>query len=498
MRQESDMRILKRAGIILFWLVLWQLASLGIHNSILFAGPLETVRALAEMIPAGAFWLSVANSAARILCGLLLGAAAGIALGAVSYRTAWFRGIFSLFVTVLKAVPVVSFVILLLIWRGSAMLSLWISFLVVFPIFCLSTEEGLGNVDGRLKEAADVFGIDLPGRIKALYIPALKPSLLSALRLSAGMSFKSGAAAEVIGQPLLSMGNNLYRAKIYLDTAELFAWTAVIILVSWCAEKLLLCLAAAAERVRIPSASILPERSSGTPAEKLRDGGRTPVSPLIRAEEISKSFGDQPVLRNFSAKLVPGGSYLVTGESGIGKTTFLRILMGLESVDGGRVQIMRGESRSAGSGRVPAPRAAGAGRPGCRSIRLRASAVFQEDRLFEDLTAAENIGLVRGAPPAHRIKEELGRLLPEDAADRPVRELSGGQKRRVAIVRALLAESETVFMDEPFTGLDEENRRRAAEYIREKQGGRTLVVTGHSAAGLEGFDEIAIPPAESA
>ena len=378
------------------------------------------------------------------------------------------------------------------------MLSLWISFLVVFPIFCLSTEEGLGNVDGRLKEAADVFGIDLPGRIKALYIPALKPSLLSALRLSAGMSFKSGAAAEVIGQPLLSMGNNLYRAKIYLDTAELFAWTAVIILVSWCAEKLLLCLAAAAEKVRIPSASILPERSAKAPAEKLRKGGGTPVSPLIRAEEISKSFGDQPVLRNFSAKLVPGGSYLVTGESGIGKTTFLRILMGLESVDGGRVQIMRGESRSAGSGRVPAPRAAGAGRPGCRSIRLRASAVFQEDRLFEDLTAAENIGLVRGAPPAHRIKEELGRLLPEDAADRPVRELSGGQKRRLAILRALLSESETFFMDEPFTGLDEENRRRAAEYIREKQGGRTLVVTGHSAAGLEGFDEIAIPPAESA
>ncbi len=474
------MRILKRAGIILFWLVLWQLVSLGIHNSILFAGPLETVRALAEMIPAGAFWLSVANSASRILCGLLLGAVSGIVLGAVSYRAAWFRGIFSPFVTVLKAVPVVSFVILLLIWRGSAMLSLWISFLVVFPIFWLSTEEGLGNVDGRLKEAADVFGISLPGRIKALYIPALRPSLLSALRLSAGMSFKSGAAAEVIGQPLLSMGNNLYRAKIYLDTAELFAWTAVIILVSYCAEKLLLSLAAAAGRLRLPSAFALPAGSARMPAETLRDSTGEAAPPRVRAEEISKSFGGQPVLRHFSAELVPGGSYLVTGGSGIGKTTFIRILMGLESEDGGLVQVLRAGKRGG----------AGAG--------LCASAVFQEDRLFEDLTAAENIGLVRGAPPERRIKEELSVLLPEDAADRPVRELSGGQKRRVAIVRALLASSEIVFMDEPFTGLDEENRRKAAEYIRKRQGGRTLVVTGHSASGLTGFDEIAIPPAESA
>ena len=82
-----------------------------------------------------------------------------------------------------------------------------------------------------------IFHMPLVRRIRYLYLPQLQPFLESAVTLALGMSFKSGVAAEVIGQPLLSIGNGLYRAKIYLNTEEVFAWTIVILLISWGLES---------------------------------------------------------------------------------------------------------------------------------------------------------------------------------------------------------------------------------------------------------------------
>ena len=140
-------------------------------------------------------------------------------------------------VQLMKTVPVASFVILALIWTGSKNLSVFISFLVVYPMIHVNTKAGLISADRELLEMAEVFHIPFIRRALYIYRTALYPYLKSACRTALGMGFKSGIAAEVIGVPDGSIGEGLYLAKIYLSTAELFAWTVAIILVSSLFEK---------------------------------------------------------------------------------------------------------------------------------------------------------------------------------------------------------------------------------------------------------------------
>ncbi len=222
------------------WLALWQLLTMAVNNMILLAGPADTLQALFRMAREGEFWLSIGNSLLRILCGFAAGSLMGILLAALSYRFPAVQEFLSPAVTVMKAIPVASFVILVLIWAGNRMLSFFISSFVVFPVLYLNTLEGLRSTDARMLELVRVFRMGTGARIRFLYLPQLKPFLKSALGLTAGMSFKSGIAAEVIGQPLLSIGNGLYRAKIWLETENVFAWTLTVILLSWIIERVIL------------------------------------------------------------------------------------------------------------------------------------------------------------------------------------------------------------------------------------------------------------------
>ena len=228
---------LKTIAIIAGWLVVWQITSILMHNRILMAGPVETLAALTEMVMTESFWMSLLFSFVRIAGGFLLGSAVGIALAYLSYRKPLAGEILSPLVTVLKAVPVASFIIIALIWFGSARVSFVISFIVVFPMLYLNTVEGLSSLDRNLLEMAEVFRIPTLARLRYIELPGVYPFLFGAFRLAIGMSWKSGVAAELIGQYKLSIGNQLYMDKITLDTAGIFAWSAVIIFVSWAFEK---------------------------------------------------------------------------------------------------------------------------------------------------------------------------------------------------------------------------------------------------------------------
>lgn len=229
---------LKKVIIIVFWLVIWEIVSRLIDNPILIAGPYETIRSLGRMMGEKDFWLSLRNSFLNITGGILLGCICGTVTACLSGSCGLVKEIFSPFVKVIKSIPVVSFVVIILLWCGNTHLSLIISSLITFPIFYLSILEGIGAVDIKQLEMAGVFKMKLIHRIRYIYLPSLRPSVISALSLAVGMGWRSGAAAEVIGQPLLTMGNGLYRSKIFLDTGRLFAWTVMIILVSAISERL--------------------------------------------------------------------------------------------------------------------------------------------------------------------------------------------------------------------------------------------------------------------
>lgn len=168
---------------------------------------------------------------------------------------------------------------------------------------------------------------------------------------------------------------------------------------------------------------------------------------------VSKAYGDLAVLENLSFSLEKNRPLCVTGPSGRGKTTVLRLTLGLEKPDTGRIA----------------------------ADNLRFAAVFQEDRLFEGFDAAENIRLATGLRERGEAERELLRLLPPDALGKPVSLLSGGQRRRVCLVRACLAKANCLVLDEPFTGLDRENAALAAAYLREKSQNRLLLMAAHQA-----------------
>lgn len=183
----------------------------------------------------------------------------------------------------------------------------------------------------------------------------------------------------------------------------------------------------------------------------------------MEAIDLRKCYDGKPVLEGCSFRLEKGIHYALMGPSGSGKTTLLRLLMGLEKPD---------------SGRVIAPKG------------LRISAVFQEDRLLEQMTAAANVCL---AAPVSREKAEelLLRLgIGPESLSVPVSAYSGGMKRRTVLCRALLAEYDVLFLDEPYKGLDEATRQIAMQIVAERTVGKTVVLVTHDESEAAGYEKI--------
>ncbi|MBE6003495.1 MAG: ABC transporter ATP-binding protein [Lachnospiraceae bacterium] len=196
----------------------------------------------------------------------------------------------------------------------------------------------------------------------------------------------------------------------------------------------------------------------------------------INFKGITKIYEGKPVLDRVDLHIDTASDsrdVLLRGPSGIGKTTLLRIIAGLEKPDSGSVEISMGEAAHGGKG-------------------LRVGMVFQEDRLLEQLSSVDNVSLVDPSVSRERARRALSEILEPEALEKPVRELSGGMKRRVAIVRAVLPPSDILVMDEPFTGLDPKTRKRVIDYIMKNKGRRPLILASHEPEGLPEMRELTL------
>lgn len=174
---------------------------------------------------------------------------------------------------------------------------------------------------------------------------------------------------------------------------------------------------------------------------------------MIKAVDIHKAFGGNVVLDGFSHEFSDGKVTAVLGKSGCGKSTLLNILMGLSAPDSGEI---------------------------IRPDNSRVSAVFQEDRLCENLTAGANIRLVMGKRfSKNEIASELAAIGLDGCESKAVRTLSGGMKRRTALLRALLAEYDVLFLDEPFKGLDADTKQTVMKYCKDSIKGKTVILVTH-------------------
>lgn len=232
-------RIIK-AGAIAFWLAVWEIASLLIGEELFLPSPISVLEALAASAVDLSFWSAVLFTLERIIIGFIISLSSAVILAFLSYRWRILGILLEPIVKVVRATPVASIVILILVWVRSRNLSVVISFMMVFPVVYQNVLKGLCDTDRNLIEMADAYRIRTLKRIRYIYLPYLVPYLESAISISLGLAWKSGIAAEVIGLPDGSIGERVYEAKIYLSMPDLFASTVTVIILAFVFERVFL------------------------------------------------------------------------------------------------------------------------------------------------------------------------------------------------------------------------------------------------------------------
>lgn len=429
-----------------FWLAVWVFVAALVAQPLILPGPGAVVVALLRLVCDVGTWAILAGSGVRILGGLALAAVCGGLLAGISSRSRAFARLVAPALSFVKATPVACVVVLLLIWLGSARVSIAAVFLMALPGVYFSLVEGLTQADKPLEQMFRLHGVRGWRLFCAHTWREVLPFVLSCARAVIGMSWKAGVAAELIGMAVGTVGERIYQAKLLIETADLLAWTVLVVAASWACERVLVWLlrasGPAAWRAAVRAHGRCPRGRAGGSA-----GGRA-------AAELALAVGDRapwaPALDGLVLRVPAGGRACVMGASGVGKSTLLAL-------------------------------AAGECAP--------CSMVFQDVRLVEDVSALDNVLVCADAHVDASSATALLRLLvPGVDVHARVAELSGGQCRRVEIARALLCGGCAVILDEPFTGLDASARDATAEAVLDLLDSRTLLLATHDAVDAQALD----------
>lgn len=425
-----------------FWLAVWIFAAALVAQPLILPGPGAVALALLRLVCDGGTWAILAGSGARILGGLALAAVCGGVLAGISSRLRAFARLVAPALSFVKATPVACVVVLLLIWLGSARVSIAAVFLMALPGVYFSLVEGLAQVNKPLEQMFRLHGVRGWRLFCAHTWREVLPFVLSCAQAVIGMSWKAGVAAELIGMAVGTVGECIYQAKLLIETADLLAWTVLVVAASWTCERVLVWLLRASGPVAWRAAV----RSHGRGLH-----GRAGAADVA---ELALAVGDRapwaPALDGLVLNVPAGGRACVMGASGAGKTTLLAL-------------------------------AAGECAP--------CSMMFQDARLVEDASALDNVLVCADARVDASSAAALLRLLvPGIDVHACTAELSGGQRRRVEIARALLCPGGAVILDEPFTGLDVAARDATAEVVLDLLDGRTLLFATHDASDAQALD----------
>lgn len=425
-----------------FWLAVWVFAAALVAQPLILPGPGTVAVALLRLVCDAGTWAILVGSGTRILGGLALAAACGGVMAGASVRSLTFARLVAPALSFVKATPVACIVVLLLIWLGSARVSIVAVFLMALPGVYFSLVEGLTQADKPLKQMFRLHGVRGWRLFCAHTWREVLPFVLSCARAVIGMSWKAGVAAELIGMAVGTVGERIYQAKLLIETADLLAWTVLVVAASWACERVLVWLLRVSGSVTWRAAV----RSHGRGLH-----GRAGAADVA---ELALAVGDRapwaPALDGLVLNVPAGGRICVMGTSGVGKSTLLAL-------------------------------AAGECAP--------CSMVFQDVRLVEGASALDNVLVCADARVDASSAAALLRLLvPGVDMHARVAELSGGQRRRVEIARALLCPGGAVILDEAFTGLDTAARDACAEVVLDLLDGRMLLLATHDAVDAQALN----------
>lgn len=245
MRGLKNITILRKWVLPLaFWLGAWALVSYSINKELLLPTPVAVAERLVYLAGTAAFWRTLCMTLVRIFLGAAAGVLLGTVLAVLTSHIPLVDHVFSPVIRMLRATPVASFIILVLLWTASGRVPGVISAITVLPLLWENVSSGLAAVDVSLLEAADAYGFGPVKKLRYVRWPAVRLHLEAGISNAIGLAWKSGVAAEVLCVPHHAIGTEIYHAKLYLETPTLFAWTGMVVLLSmlieWMVRRLLL------------------------------------------------------------------------------------------------------------------------------------------------------------------------------------------------------------------------------------------------------------------
>ncbi len=221
------------------FIVIWKLVSLRIGTDIILPPPERVFLRLAVIIQSAAFRQAVGATALRTLYGLfisfVLGFSAGIACGSSGRIDAFLSPMISL----ARTAPVMSVILLAMIWFRTDLVPVFVGVLMIFPIITANVRQGVKQVDPKLLELGRAYRLTRYEVLREITIPSVVPFVLAGLRSGIGIAWKVVIAAEVLSQPVRAIGTGLQFSQASLETADVIAWTAAAVILSWLSESAL-------------------------------------------------------------------------------------------------------------------------------------------------------------------------------------------------------------------------------------------------------------------
>ena len=430
--------------------VTWQLLSWQMAQPQLIPSFPDLIRALLRLVYTPGFLVSMGTTCLRACVGLLLSLAAASITAFLLNRSEAIRFLFMPWLSLLRSVPVISFILLALIFLNPEMIPLLIAFLTMYPLLTENLLKGLMNRRDSWKMLARQFHLNAWNRLFQINYPQLRPYLFSGLASAVGFGWRAIIMGEVLSQCVDGIGKRMKEAQVFIDVPELIAWTLVAIVLSWLTDKLISCLSDWQPSVRYRHSAVELQTVSLQPND-------------ICLTDVSYSYG----VHHMNIVLKAGKIYVLSAPSGQGKTTLLQLLNGTLRPISGEITCLPKQTAN----------------------------LFQEPTLLPQLTAKENIMLGGAAYYDRAILEQQSlRLLAafqlEKQAEMYPAALSYGQQQRVALARALMFPAGLLLLDEPFNGLDVELRQLVARFLvewqQEKQA--TVVFSSHHADEIKAMN----------
>lgn len=225
--------LLSITGLVIFW----GIASAVINSSVIFPSPKETFISFTNIIKIDSFWYIITSSLLRgivaFIAACLLGIVVGIIVGVNKSADAFIKPGLIL----IMSTPIVSFILLALIWFKTDIIPIFVAFLMIFPIIVFNVKEGIINIDKDLIEMAKIYRVSHKNILRNIYLPSIMSYLFAGIISAIGIGWKVVVTAEVLCNPTYGIGTSLQTSRIYLDTADVFAWTFIAVLLSFIFEK---------------------------------------------------------------------------------------------------------------------------------------------------------------------------------------------------------------------------------------------------------------------